>query len=136
MLGKYFDPNTSTRFRHSLMRILANENFSALVVDALRQAGHDVTWIRTAMPGISDQEVLKHAMAEERILVTFDKDFGELAYRSCLPATCGVILFRISVADIVVAASVIVRAIESRDDWHGHFCVVEEHRIRIRPLPS
>ena len=118
------------------MRILANENFSGFVVDALRQAGHDVTWIRTDMPGVSDQAVLKHAMAEERVLVTFDKDFGELAYRSRLPATCGVILFRMSVADIVVAASVIVRTIDSRDDWSGHFSVVEENRVRVRPLPS
>jgi predicted nuclease of predicted toxin-antitoxin system len=63
------------------MRILADENFPGDAVTALREQGHDVLWIRTDAPGISDHEVLTHAQAEARILITFDKDFGELAFR-------------------------------------------------------
>lgn len=59
------------------MRFLADENFPYDAVAALRDAGHDVVWIREAVPGISDEDVLKRAEAEERILLTFDKDFGE-----------------------------------------------------------
>ncbi|MGL5034589.1 MAG: DUF5615 family PIN-like protein, partial [Microcystaceae cyanobacterium] len=77
------------------MRFLANENFPLDAVEALRQNGHDVVWIRMESPGISDPEVLSHAQAENRILLTFDKDFGELAFRSKLPASVGIILFRI-----------------------------------------
>ena len=62
------------------MRFLANENFPLDAVEALRQDGHDVPWIRTESPGISDPEVLSHAQAENRILLTFDKDFDELAF--------------------------------------------------------
>ncbi|WP_287661640.1 DUF5615 family PIN-like protein [Microcystis sp. M049S2] len=75
------------------MRFLANENFPLDAVEALRQNGHDVLWIRVESPGISDREVLSRAQAENRILLTFDKDFGELAFRSRLPASVGIILF-------------------------------------------
>ena len=78
------------------MRLLANENFPGDAVTALREAGHDVAWVRTDAPGSNDQGVLARAQAEDRILVTFDKDFGELAFRTRLPATSGIILFRIT----------------------------------------
>ena len=81
------------------MRILADENFPEAAVEALRHAGHDVRWVRTEAPGISDREVLARAQADTRVVVTFDKDFGELAFRFGLPADCGVILFRVPRAD-------------------------------------
>lgn len=61
------------------MRFLADENFPAAAVAGLASAGHDVAWIRTAAPGAADGDVLARAVREERILLTFDKDFGELA---------------------------------------------------------
>jgi predicted nuclease of predicted toxin-antitoxin system len=57
-----------------------------------------VVWIRTDAPGSSDRAILARAQAENRIIITFDKDFGELAFRFGLPATSGIILFRISPA--------------------------------------
>jgi predicted nuclease of predicted toxin-antitoxin system len=77
------------------MRLLANENFPKEAVEALQQHGHDVVWVRTHCPGISDREVSSLAQSENRILLTFDKDFGELTFRAGFPATSGVILFRI-----------------------------------------
>ena len=61
------------------MRFLANENFPGAAVTALEAAGHDVVWVRTATPGAADPDVPAWATREERILLTFDKDFGELA---------------------------------------------------------
>ena len=75
------------------MRILAHENLPEDTVTALRRAGHDVVWIRTDVPGSSDEEVLRRAQLENRLPVTFDKDFGELAFRAGLPAAAGVVLF-------------------------------------------
>jgi predicted nuclease of predicted toxin-antitoxin system len=118
------------------MRILANENFPGDAVIALRDRGHDVTWIRADAPGSSDLQVLARAQAEGRILVTFDKDFGELAFRSELPASSGVVLFRISVPSPSHVARVAVAALESRTDWADHFAVVEDDRIRMIPLPG
>jgi predicted nuclease of predicted toxin-antitoxin system len=116
------------------MRFLANENFPLDAVEALRQNGHDVIWIRTESPGISDPEVLSRAQAEDRILLTFDKDFGELAFRTKLPAGKGIILFRIAAPSGTVVARKVVAVIALRDDWDGHFSVIEDDKIRMRLL--
>ncbi|MFQ5770196.1 MAG: DUF5615 family PIN-like protein [bacterium] len=116
------------------MRFLANENFPGDAVTALREHGHEVVWIRTDAPGISDVEVLERAQRENRIVVTFDKDFGELAFRRRIPALSGILLFRISTPSSKHVASVAVAAVESRTDWAGHFAVVEDNRIRMTPL--
>jgi predicted nuclease of predicted toxin-antitoxin system len=58
------------------MCLLANENVPGRAVEALRSRGHDVTWVRTDLPGVSDRQVVAHAMAEGRLLLTFAKDFG------------------------------------------------------------
>lgn len=69
------------------MRFLANENFPGSAVAALEAAGHNVVWVRTAAPGSDDLDVLAWAARELRILVTFDKGFGELARASALPSS-------------------------------------------------
>ena len=118
------------------MRILADENFPGDAVIALQARGHDVSWVRADAPGSSDIEVLARAQDEDRILVTFDKDFGELAFRSGLPTTSGVILFRISVSSPSYIARTAVAAMEGRTDWAGQFAVVEDDRIRVTALPG
>jgi predicted nuclease of predicted toxin-antitoxin system len=71
------------------MHFLADENFLGVAVETLRKQGHDVVWIRTHAPGSSDVDVLAMAEEENRILLTFDRDFGELAFQAGLPAICG-----------------------------------------------
>lgn len=117
------------------MRLLANENFPLDAVEALRANGHDAAWIREDARGSSDEQVLVRAQQERRILVTFDKDFGELAFRSKLPATGGVILFCITASSSRRIAQAAVQALASRTDWAGHFSVIEDQRIRMTPLP-
>jgi predicted nuclease of predicted toxin-antitoxin system len=76
------------------------------------------------------------AVAEGRILVTFDKDFGELAFRSRLPATCGVVLFRITQRGREEDIRRVLETLQSRDDWSGAFWTVTDKRLRRRPLPQ
>ena len=118
------------------MRILANENFPGGAIVSLRLNGDDVVLIREDLPGSSDIQVLERAQIDDRVLVTFDKDFGELAFRFGLPATCGIILFRISTPSSEHIARVAVAALNQRDDWAGHFSVVEDTQIRMSPLPT
>jgi hypothetical protein len=116
------------------MRFLANENVPGAAIEALRAAGNDVVWIRVDAPGSSDPEVLARAVREERILLTFDKDFGELAKASPMPAACGVILFRIPMPRPDGVGQQLAGLIIARDDWAGHFSVIEPGRVRMRLL--
>jgi predicted nuclease of predicted toxin-antitoxin system len=118
------------------MQLLANENFPGDAVASLRQHGNDVAWVREDSPGSSDVEVLERAQREDRILITFDKDFGELAFRFGLPASCGIVLFRISAPSSEYVARLAVAAFHQREDWPGHFSVIEDDRIRMTPLPT
>ena len=118
------------------MRIIVDENVSGSVIRVLRDRGHDVLSVKESMRSESDEAVLARAQAEQRLVITYDKDFGELAFRYGLPASCGVVLFRLSGTDPDSDNQRAVDALESQSDWEGHFAVVEEHRIRIRPLPT
>jgi hypothetical protein len=116
------------------MRLLANENFPGAAVKILAAAGHDIVWVRTVAPGTSDRDVLTWAVDEEPILLTFDKDFGELARASALPPTCGVVLFRMPMPGPGNVGQRLADLIAARDDWVGHFSVVEPGRTRMRPI--
>lgn len=116
------------------MRFLATENFPGAAVTALEAAGHDVVWVRAVAPGASDPDVLAWAAREERILVTFDKDFGELAWGSALPPGCGVILLRMPMPRASDVGRRLADLIASREDWAGYFSVIEPGRVRMRPL--
>jgi predicted nuclease of predicted toxin-antitoxin system len=118
------------------MRLCANENIPADCVIRLRQGGHDVLWLREAAPGSSDDEVLARALAEARLLVPFDKDFGEVVFRRGAKASHGVVLVRMSQPSSAAVSDRIAAVLASRDDWPGHFSVVDDFAIRMRRLPE
>jgi predicted nuclease of predicted toxin-antitoxin system len=116
------------------MRFLANKNFPGDAVAALSAAGHDVISVRTTAPGSKDEDILAWATREDRVLLTFDKDFGELAWRVGLPATSGVILFRLPMPPATEVGPSLAARIDGRTDWAGHFSVIEPGRTRMRAL--
>ena len=116
------------------MRILANENFSPLLVETLREHGHDVAWVKEIARGSSDAAVLQRAQRERRVVATFDKGFGELAFRWGLPADCGVLLMRIEGRNAKAVATRAAEAIESRADWSGLFATITNDQVRVHPL--
>ena len=118
------------------MRILANENISGSVIRRLRQSGHDVLSAKESMRAEADAAILERVRRESRILITHDKDFGELAFSSRLPAECGIILFRLEGREPETDNRRILDTIEGREEWAGHFAVVTHDQIRIRPMPS
>jgi predicted nuclease of predicted toxin-antitoxin system len=117
------------------MKLLADENFPRPAVTALRELGLDVSWVAEATPGAAGEEVLAECIRASRTLLTFDKDFGELAYRQGLPSECGVILFRITPQTPNEVAALAVAALQSRPSWTGSFSVVTRKSIRVRRLP-
>jgi predicted nuclease of predicted toxin-antitoxin system len=119
-----------------MANLLANENVPAAVIVALRANGHDVASMHETGPGTPDDQVLALALTEGRNLLTFDKDFGEMAFRQGLMATPGVILLRprLRSPDYLVRFTLAVLA--QGLAWQGHFAVAEEGRLRLVPLPA
>jgi hypothetical protein len=119
-----------------MARFLANENVPGEVVEAARQAGHDLAWITELSAGADDDAVLSLPLAEKRVLVTLDKDFGEMAFRQGKDASCGVILLppRLREPDYVVQFMLAVLA--QQVPWEGRFSVAQEGKLRVVPLPE
>jgi len=117
------------------MKLLADENVPSSVVRALTGGGYDIVWIRTEAPGISDIEVMKYAGRENRVILTYDKDFGELVVKDNLCPPSGIILLRLPLKSPDHHGQYILDILKTRTDWEGFFSVVEEKRIRMRPLP-
>jgi predicted nuclease of predicted toxin-antitoxin system len=117
------------------MRLLADENVSRLVVERLTAAGFDITWIGSAHSGASDEDVLEIARRESRILVTEDRDFGEMIVRRQLQAP-GVVLLELDRLSGAAEAEFVARVIATNEArLAGNFAVIEPGRIRLRPLP-
>ena len=117
------------------MRLYANENVPGDCVAVLRERGHDVLWIREVARGCGDAAVLAKAQSEARLLITFDKDFGELVFRRGKAASHGIVLFRLRKPSPDFVARRVAQILESTTKWEGHYAVVDEHSIRLRPLP-
>ena len=84
------------------MRFLVDASSDARIVAHLRTAGHDVTRIGTDYPGtLEDSDVLAIAQREQRILITDDRDFGELVFRLNQPQA-GVIYLRFNTTRIAI----------------------------------
>ncbi len=102
----------------------------------LRLAGHDVLAVKETLRGAGDETVLSRAQIDGRIVVTQDKDFGELAFRHALPASSGIVLFRLDGTSADEDVARMLEVLSSAIDWAGHFSVVNEERVRMRPLPG
>lgn len=116
------------------MRFLADENVASIVVARLRAAGLDVVAIAETVAGASDDEVLALAVADKRILITEDRDFGELVVRQRM-AVGGVVLLELDpLSNEAVAARVTEVVCAQSAKLAGNLVVIEPGRVRIRPL--
>lgn len=118
------------------MKLLANENFPLPSVKLIRQAGYDILSITEDSPGIADIAVLTHATNEQRIILTFDRDYGELIYRLRKPSPRGVIYLRFRPHTPEEPATISLNLFQTEGlQFEGRFTVVERDQIRQRPLP-
>lgn len=115
---------------------LADECIAVSLVRELRNAGHDVLYIAEFAASLSDTEVMALASREGRLLLTADKDFGELVFRRGQAAP-GLILLRI---DPESGPLVRARLLEVVDQFgqklFGRYVVIDEVRLRSRPLQT
>ncbi len=115
------------------MRLLADEGVDVQIVEQLRLDGYDVEYVAELAPGITDDEVLGRANEDGRLLVTVDKDFGELVFRLGRVAT-GVLLLRLSGLSPRDKAILVSKALdEHAGEMPAAFTVVSPGLVRIRP---
>ena len=119
------------------MRFLADVGVSPLTVNALRQAGYDaVHLVEQGLERLPDSAILHKALLEDRIVLTFDLDFGDLLAIgvSQLPS---VIIFRMKRTDPKFVTSRLLLAIEDCNEAlkSGALVTVEDGRYRLRRLP-
>jgi predicted nuclease of predicted toxin-antitoxin system len=114
---------------------LADESCDYAVVRALRSAGYDVLAIAELAPQTPDSEVIDLAAKERRVLLTEDKDFGQLVYAE-LHASSGVILIRFPTSDRETLPTAVLEAIKRlQERLSGAFIVLTPQRIRIGREP-
>jgi len=114
------------------MKFLVDECMGTSVVACLRDEGHDAVAVVEVMPQADDEEILARAASEGRIVVTNDKDFGEMVFRSGL-AHRGVVLLRLRderVENKVRMMKVVLAQVGER--LRNHYVVVTESGIRVR----
>jgi len=77
---------------------------------------------------------MRYAHQEKRVIMIYEKDFGQLAVKDPMYPSSGIILIRLSRKTPYLMAEYIRQVVKSRQDGEGHFSVVEAERIRMRPL--
>ncbi len=116
------------------MKFLADECCDVPLIESLRSGGHDVVYAKEQMKGEEDDVVLERAFRENRVLITEDKDFGELVYRLKKPAK-GVILMRIPVEKRQSKWSRLKTLIDNHSaQIIDHFVIVDTEKFRFRRL--
>ncbi len=114
------------------MNLLADESVDGPIVEQLRQDGHDVLYVAEMEPSIPDEVVLQRANEHHALLVTEDKDFGELIYRQGL-VHLGVILVRLAgLSPPTKARFVSTVIIERAAEMPSAFSVISPGLVRIR----
>ncbi len=115
------------------MRFIADEGVDAAIVLGLRAAGHQVLYVAELDPGIDDERVLAFAVDRGAVLITADKDFGELVFR-LHRATSGVLLIRLGGLPAEEKARLVVAAVAGHaQELTAAFGVLRPGSLRIRP---
>jgi len=114
------------------VKFLADENIDKNIVAQLRKDGHIVFYIPEMEPSISDNEIIKISNNEQTLLITSDKDFGELLFRQGFFIN-GVLLLRLYGLSKEIKAKIVSRAIlkHSTELLHN-FTVINPGMVRIR----
>lgn len=115
-------------------RLLANENLPAPSIQRLRAAGIEVAAVREDSPGIDDVSVLARAVAEQRWLLTFDMDYGELIFRRGLAPPPALVLYRLQRFGVEDAALRLLALLDSAEARSGGYFIVLDEAVRWRPL--
>ena len=114
------------------MNLIVDENVDKLIVDSLRQDGHNVLYVAEFAPSIDDETVLAQANQNGALLITEDKDFGEIIFRQGRIHT-GVVLIRLDGLSKQAKARIVSTIfVNQGTQLLNAFSVISPGRVRIR----
>ena len=117
------------------MKLYVDENIEREIVDTLRATGHDVFWVVEQNPGGEDPDHLAEACRLDRLLITYDYDFGALVFRDGHPAGCGVIHCRIKPADPIASGRRLIEVLaEAEGHLRGRFTTIRSFLTITREI--
>jgi predicted nuclease of predicted toxin-antitoxin system len=118
------------------LTFLADESVDRQIVEAVRRNGHKIVAVAETSAGIPDMQVLNWASGAGAILLTADKDFGELVFRQ-QRVHSGVMLIRLHGQEPQTKAEIVAAAIEKHgDELVFRFSVVTSKAVRIRRVQN
>ncbi|MEQ1666622.1 MAG: DUF5615 family PIN-like protein [Bdellovibrionales bacterium] len=116
------------------MKIVADESLDFNIVQALRDEGFEVWAVIEQDPSIKDPQVLRTAFDQKALLLTEDKDFGELVVRLRLPHH-GILLLRLGGFEPAFKIPLVLNALQKHfSEISSNFAVLNERKLRIRYL--
>lgn len=119
------------------MNFLADENFPLLSSGLSTTGCHQLRLVSTILQGLPDIKVLKEAIENEEIILTFDKGFGELIFRQNLPNPPGIILFRLRSYKPEDPALIILEILQQNIlSFAGFFTVIDKDKTRQKKFPG
>jgi predicted nuclease of predicted toxin-antitoxin system len=114
------------------VNLLADESVDRQIVARLRQDGHEVLYIAETEPSITDDLVLERANENTALLLTADKDFGELVFRETLLSSGGVVLIRLAGLSASKKAEIVSDAFREKGvEFLRCFSVISPGRVRV-----
>ena len=116
-----------------MTKFLADENIPVKAVVALKQKGIDIIPILEISPSLSDREVLNLANRQGRVIITFDTDFGKLAFKEKLKVK-GIVLLRFIPRSPQHIAKRIENLLAAGIPIENCFLVVREDNVRVIPV--
>lgn len=118
-----------------MRRFLANENIPLATVYRLQNEGFDISSVSLDTPSITDREVIKIAKDENRTIITFDRDYGELIFRHGFRPPAGIIYLRLQNFQPEEPAELILKLLNNPNlELAGFFTVVDEKSVRQRKI--
>lgn len=116
--------------------LLANENFPAPAIRKLRAVGVDVVDVREAMPSASDKEVMAYARQEQRWIITFDRDYGDLIFREGWLPPPAILFFRQEPYSPEHPADLVLAMLSEPQQVVGCMVVIGQRSIRRKRFPE
>ena len=117
-----------------MTKLLLDENFPEPAARRLDASGLNVLAVRDACPGWVDEEVMALAVDEQRWIITFDRDYGDLVFKQSLPAPPAIVLLRESHYRPAEPADWVLALLAQPDIYVGRFVVFTRDKVRVRAM--